>query len=206
MGLFSGIFGLSKKLELVRNLTRQRVKLDPLAASSGFTPAMVDELTDAQLMGLPEATIATIVETYADQTRRGATPALALQRIEAFRAPKMGGGRLPDPLNLETYCAYRLAIEHSHGAPISVEIIDIDVTLCRIEFACLKAPGEVVKVTRSLTPHLPETKPPRATYKDRYRDLLMVCRGYIEGEFDDEEFQSSIQFLTREEWPADHSR
>lgn len=200
MGLLSALFGESKKIGLVRSLVWDRVAADSRAAAHGFTKEMVNSLTDAQLLGLPEATIATIVESYASLAKRGSVGDEALRSIERHRA-QIGTGRLPDPLTLESYVRYRLDIEHPDGSPIDDRGISASILICRMEFGIVTDPGTVQPITRSLTPLLQaaelEREDPSAardtTYRERYLQLREVVRGFAEGEITEEEFFDAIE-------------
>lgn len=137
MGLWSSLFGsgdLSKN-DLIRALAKQRIRQDPRASAMGFSDSMIDSLGVLQLTGLPESTIATIVETYAMLKKRGAPDHEILGRIEAHRS-SIGSGVMPTPLNLESYTQYRVEIEHGHGAPISSQTVAEAVRKCRQHFGC----------------------------------------------------------------------
>lgn len=131
--LFGG--GRPRKSELIRNLAKQRVRDDPMAAAMEFDERMVDTLGTMQLAGLPESTIVTIVETYATLKKHGVSDGEIIQRIEAHRS-SIGSGELPRPLNLDSYIQYRLELEHSHGAPISEEFVTDAIRVCREQYGC----------------------------------------------------------------------
>ena len=66
MGLFSKLMGVSgQKESLIRRLLRQRVSQDPTALAYGQGPKFADKMPTLMLMGTPEATIVTCVETWA---------------------------------------------------------------------------------------------------------------------------------------------
>jgi hypothetical protein len=77
-------------------------------------------------MGLPEATIVTIVESYCmmkDMTTKSDKEILeSIERHRKILFPE--SGPMPSPLTLSNYIKYRLNIEHSHGVPISNKFID----------------------------------------------------------------------------------
>ncbi|WP_340123212.1 hypothetical protein [Methylobacter svalbardensis] len=83
---------------------------------------MVDSLGMFQLSGLPESTIATIVETYSALKKQNLPEHEILTRIEGFRS-KISSGDMPNPLNLNSHIQYCVDLEHSHGAPISEDFI-----------------------------------------------------------------------------------
>ena len=131
MGLFKSLFGGGpSKNDLVRNLAKQRVR------EMGGDESMVDSLGFIQFAGLPENTIATIVETYSMLKKRGGADQEVLASIEAHRSRMSGSGEMPSPLNLETYIQYRIALEASHGAPISADFLRDATNACRQHFGC----------------------------------------------------------------------
>lgn len=116
MGLMSTIFGdRGRKDALLRLLIKRRIAADPGAAAMGFRAEMVDALGRLDLLGTPEATIATIVESFATLIESGVTPSEAIGRIEWHRSPlgMLGEGRTND---LEVYVGLRVALEHG-GTP-----------------------------------------------------------------------------------------
>jgi hypothetical protein len=137
MGLWSSLFGGSRpsKNDLIRALAKQRVRQDPMASAMGFNEHMVDSLGMLQLAGLPESTIASIVESYATLKKHGSPDHEIFTLIEAHRS-SIGSGEIPHPLNLESYTKYRIELEHSHGAPISEEYVAEAVRVCRQHFGC----------------------------------------------------------------------
>lgn len=134
MGLLKKLFGGgSSKEDLIRNLAKKRVREDPMASQMGFDEGMVNSLGTMQLLGLPEAAIVTIIETYALSLKSGAPEEAILNHIENHRS-QIGSGTLPSPLNLESYIKYRIEIEHSHGAPISKEFISEAIAVSRAHY------------------------------------------------------------------------
>jgi len=122
MGIFKKLFdgGMSKE-NLIKKLVRKRLQNDPIAKMLGN----VDDLSDLELMGLPEATIVTIIETYCTMKHQANLPDDEIfEAIEAHRSMFGDKGEMPSPLTLSSYIKYRLGIEHSHGAPISSKFID----------------------------------------------------------------------------------
>ena len=84
----------------------------------------INSLSESVLMGLPEATIVTIVETYWQLKGQGVSEEEILEKIENHRASLGDSGTLPSQLTLSNYIKYRLKLEHSQGAPISSAFID----------------------------------------------------------------------------------
>lgn len=135
MGFLNKLFGGgdSAKEDLIKNLAKERVRADPAASRMGFDESMIDSLDTMQLMGIPEAAIVTIVETYAQSLKTGASERVILEHIENHRS-QIGSGTLPEPLNLESYVNYRLEVEHGHGAPISEDFINKAIATCKRHF------------------------------------------------------------------------
>lgn len=87
------ISGSGSKEDLVRRLLKRRIAEDPNAHALGQTPAFADRLDTFQLMGLPEATIVTCIETWATGSKQGLSEDEIARRIAEFRgAPYSGGG------------------------------------------------------------------------------------------------------------------
>lgn len=137
MGVWSSLFGGGRpsKNDLIRSLAKHRVRQDPMASAMGFDECTVDSLGIVHLAGLPESTIATIVETYAMLKKHGAADHEIFARIEAHRA-QIGSGEIPNLLNLGSYIQYRIEVEHSHGVPVSDQFVAEAVRFCREHFGC----------------------------------------------------------------------
>lgn len=104
--------GTFDKWGLIKDLVRLRLSSDPHSATAGFDPRMVESLSDFELLGLPEATIVTIVETWAIGTLAGIPDAEIFARIEDYRSLLLPRRELPVPLSLTDYVKYRLALEY----------------------------------------------------------------------------------------------
>ncbi len=137
MGFLKKLFGGGRldKEDLIQGLVKKRIREDPLAESLGYDESMVDSLGTMELMGIPEAAIVTIVETYALSLKSGAPEEAILNHIENHRS-QIGSGTLPNPLNLESYIKYRIEIEHGHGAPISEKFISDAIATSREYYSC----------------------------------------------------------------------
>ncbi len=137
MGFLKNLFGGGKpsKNDMIKNLAKERIRTDPLAESMGFSESMIDSLGTTELMGIPEAAIVTIIETYALSLKSGAPEEAILNHIENHRS-QLGTGSMPVPLNLETYIKYRIEIEHDHGAPISEQFISKAISFTREQYGC----------------------------------------------------------------------
>lgn len=99
------------KLELIKKLAKARVQKIPWLGSFGS----IDNLTELELLGLPEATVVCIIETFTLLKTHGKRDEEALHAIEEHRASFGDSGPLPRPLTLESYVKYRVQLEHSHG-------------------------------------------------------------------------------------------
>jgi hypothetical protein len=121
-GIFGKLFGKGmSKEDLIKNLVRKRIQNDPIAKMLGN----VDDLPDSVLMGLPEATIVTIVETYCVMKQQANLPdEVILEAIEAHRSTFGDTGTIPSLPTLSSYIKYRLSLEHPHGASISNTFVD----------------------------------------------------------------------------------
>ncbi|MGI9250061.1 MAG: hypothetical protein ACR2PR_02535 [Pseudohongiellaceae bacterium] len=132
MGLFRELFGSGvDKKALIKELTKSRVRDDFMAAAMGFDESMVDSLSGIQIMGLPESTIVTIVQTWATLRKRGVSDEEIIMRIERHRSRFKDGGNLPSPLTLSSYIKHRVNLEHAIGAPIEDSFIEEAVELSK---------------------------------------------------------------------------
>ncbi len=115
MSFFSNIFGPKRtKFDLIRNLIKERLREDPNAVAIGITPEMVDQQPDDVVIGTPEGTVVTIIETYHALRDSGASLAEAVIAIEQHRNQFMRG-RMPIAASLSTYINYRVQLEHADG-------------------------------------------------------------------------------------------
>lgn len=137
MGFLKSMFGGGRpsKDDLVRSLAKKRVREDPMSAAMGFSENIIDEMGMIQLAGLPENSIATIVETFAILKKNGVPESEIFTRIEAHRS-LMVSGQIPNPVTLESYIRYRVYIECSHGAPISDGFLAEAIRVFRQHFGC----------------------------------------------------------------------
>lgn len=118
-----------KAYNLIRALLKQRIYSDPLLKeeyTSGNVPK-VENLREIVLLGLPEGTIVTIVETYfAKKKDSSSSDEVILYSIEKHRKilfPE--SGVMPTPLTLSHYIKYRLKIEHSQGVGITNDFVNM---------------------------------------------------------------------------------
>jgi hypothetical protein len=121
-------FNHEKKVSLIRQLIKIRVQSDPILKKKyeGRNVPSIDELPEMVLLGLPEATIVSIVESYwmyKDMSTKSDKEILeAIERHRKKLFPE--SGPMPSPLTLSNYIKYRLNLEHSQGVPISNEFIN----------------------------------------------------------------------------------
>jgi hypothetical protein len=121
-------FNHEKKLSLIRQLVKIRVQNDQLLKKKyeGKDVPKVDDFPEVVLIGLPEGTIVSIVETFwMMKNQTNFSDKEILETIERHRKTLYPeSGHMPSPLSLSNYIKYRLNIEHSQGVPISDEFID----------------------------------------------------------------------------------
>ena len=107
------MFG-GKKKKLIRGLVEDRcafleIDKNPLMHGLDYTTE-IQNMGFLQLMGLPEATVVTCVETFF-KLRNKVGDEAAIFQIEAHRS-RMGSEMIPAELTLVNYLLYRLEIEH----------------------------------------------------------------------------------------------
>jgi hypothetical protein len=110
MTSFAGI-PFADKMWLVRKLVEERTK------QSFFGRLFqndIKKMDDAVLIGTPEGTVVTIVETYYALRKGGASAAQAFAAIEDHRSTAMPG-RMPPCADLNDYIKYRVRLEHNRG-------------------------------------------------------------------------------------------
>jgi hypothetical protein len=90
--IWKAISGSGDKESLIRRLLERRIAQDPNAARFGQTPAFAHRIDALQLMGMPEATIVTCVETWATLSRQGVLEDEIARRIAEHRAAHYTGG------------------------------------------------------------------------------------------------------------------
>jgi hypothetical protein len=110
---FAG-FPPSEKLLLIRRLIEERMK-GSLFARWFLNVGDADDVT---LMGTPEATIVTIVETYHVLREQGASAASALSAIEEHRSIRSPRSSQIGS-DLEAYVRSRVRLEHRSGKQLS---------------------------------------------------------------------------------------
>ena len=121
-------FSHEKKLSLIKQLVKIRVQNDQVLKKKyeGKDVPKVHDFPEIVLMGLPEGTIVSIVETF--WMMKGQTSASDKEILEAIERHRKilfpESGSMPSPLTLSNYIKYRLIVEHSHSVPISNKFID----------------------------------------------------------------------------------
>lgn len=104
------------KQDLIRTLVKKRLTGDALAEAVGATPEAIDELPPEMIMGLPEATIVSIVEAWTQGRSQQIPEEKIFQFIEAHRS--MGPqGKLHASPTLSSYVRYRIDLECGHAHP-----------------------------------------------------------------------------------------
>ena len=117
MGWFGKILGGGRtKQDLILTLVKKRLTGDVLADAVGATPEAIDELPPEMLISLPEATIVSIVEAWAQGRSRQIPEEQVFKFIEAHRS-MAAQGELPASPTLSSYVRYRIDLEHGHGHP-----------------------------------------------------------------------------------------
>ncbi len=136
MGIVEKLFGSpqSKRLRLIRELARFRIQSDPAAPVMGIDPTLIDTLSDSQVMMLPEASIAVIVESYITLLRQGMHGEAAIRAIDDHRATSFHGERSENTLNLYDYVIDRIRIEHTNGPTPDEGFIDTATLTCSKAF------------------------------------------------------------------------
>lgn len=134
----------SQKFALIRKLVEQRAKEGLF--SRWFVS--VGSMRDEDLIGLPEATIVTIVEMYSTFARAGLKDQEIFDSIEAQRS-MFGVGSDQHPPALLSYVTYRIRLEHDSGRRITDNQIAraVSITQSFIERFCLSdnSGGEQIK-------------------------------------------------------------
>jgi len=103
------------KIDFIRKLAKMRIQNDPMAANFDIKAEDLDYLTDTMLLGLPEATIVTIVEIYWKiKEKENIDNKTIFEYIEKIRtASDEAKINLPQSLTMFNYIKYRLNKEHS---------------------------------------------------------------------------------------------
>jgi hypothetical protein len=119
MGFFTRLMGVSaEKEQLMRRLLKARVARDPSARAMGQGPEFADSVNSLVLMGLPEATIVTCVESWAQLRGQGLSEPAIAQKIAAFRGGSSFGGGVVDVIRA------RVLGEHGHSGFLPADHVD----------------------------------------------------------------------------------
>ena len=128
MSLFGKLFGRKRtKIGLIRDLAKYRICNDNTLRQSGLTADVIDSEPDLSILGLPEATLVTIVETYIGLKKQGVPDTEIFSLIEAHRALLIESDALPSRPTLRSYISYRLSLEHNHGFPFTDIFLDYSI-------------------------------------------------------------------------------
>lgn len=112
----------------MRRLLKARIERDPSARAMGQGPEVADKLNTLMLMGMPEATIVTCVETWAQLRKQGHSDSMIASKIASFRGGDSSGG------NVEGVIRERIQAEHGHGTFLPVDHVDWCIEQARIEY------------------------------------------------------------------------
>lgn len=134
-----------QKLQLIRALLKKRAEKSFVARLLGNVESLF-EYSDVELMGSPEATVVTIVETYLELHHQGVPDDEIFEAIERHRQTT-GRGQLPKPLNLDSYIKYRLRIEHRSRKRMNNEEIDFAIFAARNFLVEFLRPSNLPEVT-----------------------------------------------------------
>lgn len=205
MGILSSLLSTGSKVALAREWAKERARRDLGPAAAEIVP-LVDSLPMAQVMGLPEYTVITIVETYADLTKRKIPPGEILARIETHRS-SIGHlhVRLPDRAELEVYVFSRVSAEHA-DAEIGQDWIDLLVARSRERFGLPARVDMRWMDAPMITRQAPTAAPMRAKVVDwraRYEALHTAVRDhYWLGVSTEAEFLAAIEPFMEDSPPA----
>jgi hypothetical protein len=110
------------KSRLIRKLIGERIKRSLFLRWLGDA----DKLTEAQLLGMPEATIVSIVESHAIMRDAGMSDEQIFSSIERQR---IAGGNKPHNTDLLKYVKYRVKLEHPRGKRVEDSFVEMAVTI-----------------------------------------------------------------------------
>ncbi len=189
MGLLSSIFSTGEKVALARDWAKERSRRDLGPVAAEFLP-LIDKLSALQVMGLPEYSIITIVETFADLTRKKVPPGEILARIEAHRSSFSGGVRLPERAELEVYVFDRMSLEHP-TAELDREWTDLLVSRCRERFRLEPRPDLSWMDAPMITRRQPA--PAVVDWEAKYKALHGVLMDHWNGITTEQEFWTAIE-------------
>lgn len=129
MGFLNRLMGVSAKKEnLMRRLLKERIKSDSSASSHGQGPEYADSVSTMMLIGLPEATIVTCVETWANFNRQGRSEQEAAAAIAQHRRVSSASGGVVEVIQRI------MKSEHGHSGFMTPEHVDYCIRESRREF------------------------------------------------------------------------
>ena len=135
MGFLKRMFGMEDpKVRFIKDLVKERIIFDQAAERVGYKAPYVDDAPDGAVMGLPEASIAVIVESYVALKRQGLSDESIFRRIEEHRSMN-GGGIIPGELNLKSYIKYRFPYDHPTGELPSDRFLELAIEKARKFFS-----------------------------------------------------------------------
>lgn len=119
MGFLARLVGVSaEKEQLIRRLLKVRVTRDPFASAMGQGPEFADSVNSLILMGLPEATIVTCVESWAQLKARGLSESAIAQKMAVFREGSSFDGDMVE------FIRTHVLSKHGHGGFLPADHID----------------------------------------------------------------------------------
>jgi hypothetical protein len=181
MAKFEGL-PAEQKYGLIRKFLDKRIKENLLLRSLGS----VQSMSDVEVIGTPEGTIVTIVESFRVMRELGMSDDAIFAAMEAHRA-SLGRGRMPRNVDLTQYVRYRLRLDHNTGQQLTDDQISMVVTITENFIAkfCNEHPSEDTNQTQTedshFTPHPyfmselphPEANKPLGTFKSRRGDTSL---------------------------------
>lgn len=116
MGIFKQLFDYSAKVQYAKATAKRRIARVPeLADKLHELFCLIDSADVMEASGFPEATVYTIVESYAGLRKRNVGHTAALSAIETTRR-QLGAASVDGETDLAEYILNRICIEHG-GAP-----------------------------------------------------------------------------------------
>lgn len=190
MGILSSFLSTGSKVTLAREWAKERARRDLGQVAEEFVP-LVDALPTFRVMGLPEYSIITIVETYAELSKKKVLPGEILARIEAHRSSTTGRVRLPERAELEVYVFDRMNIEH-RDAQLDREWTDLLVDRCRARFGLEPKPDLSWMDAPMITRTTPKSPAQGINYREQHAAMVGIIRRYADGLLEESEFLELI--------------
>ncbi len=108
-------------IELTKDLLKSRYSYYP----ADFASTRINNMSKEVIMGIPEATIVTIIEAYSEYKKQGLSDQDIFQKIQTQRTPSAEADVMPSELTLSSYIKYRMKLEHpDSSAQLSDQFID----------------------------------------------------------------------------------